>query len=47
LDELVVMDTMAYVFMRKKEFVFIKGSVFNEANHKKEYDHAFSLVSPV
>lgn len=30
LDELVIMDTIVYAFMKKKEFVFIKGSAFNE-----------------
>jgi len=40
------MDTVAYVYMKKKEFVFIKGSVFNEATQVKEYDQAYSLVSP-
>jgi len=37
LDELVVMDTVAYVLMRKKEFVFIRGSIFNESSSIKEY----------
>ena len=47
LDELVIMDTVAYVLLKNKELVFMKGSVFNEPAHGKDYDNAFSLVSPV
>ena len=47
LDELVVMDTMAYVLIKKREYVFLKGSVFSEPTSNKDYDFAFSLISPV
>lgn len=49
LKELVVMDSIAYVQMKGKapnEYVFIKGSVFNEPTNNKDYDHAYSLVAP-
>jgi hypothetical protein len=47
LDELVIMDSIAYAFMKNREFVFKKGSVFAEPSQNKEYDYAYSLVSPV
>ena len=46
LDELVVMDTMVYVLIQKKEYIFMKSQDSNEPNQEKEYDYAYSLVSP-
>lgn len=48
LDELVVMDTIAYAYIQKKELVFMKGSIFSEPDStNKDYKLVYSLVMPV
>jgi len=47
LDELVVMDQVAFVLRNKRELVFKKGSFFAEQrDQSKEYSKAYSLVAP-
>lgn len=50
-DELIVMDQVAFVYRNQKEYVFRQGNFFSDSmvdtkNTEKEYDEAYSLVSP-
>ena len=47
IEELVVMDQVAFVLRGKRELVFKKGSFFAEQrDQNKEYSRAYSLVAP-
>jgi len=48
MEELVIMDEVAFLLQGGVEYVFKKGSYFTESGkEKKDYDYSYALVAPV